>query len=242
MELKIFGKGFNFSQDGPGNRLVYHLNGCNMRCPWCSNPEGMLPEKGNFYTLSTEEIVNEATLSIPMFFEGGGVTFTGGEATLQFEGLLHTAKMLREKGISVAIETTGTATKLPELFPYLNHLIIDLKHPDDKIHKQITGVSNQITKQNILKAAECEMDMLIRIPLIGGFNSSEEDLKAFVEFLEQTNGSNVRVEVLKYHEYGKDKWEKCGLEYTMKDAFVTEQMRLDFENKLKNAGLTVVRT
>ena len=86
------------------------------------------------------------------------------------------------------------------------------------------------------------MDMLIRIPLIGGFNSSEEDLKAFVEFLEQTNGSNVRVAVLKYHEYGKDKWEKCGLEYTMKDAFVTEQMRLDFENKLKNAGLTVVRT
>ena len=101
MEPKIFGKGFNFSPDGPGNRLVYHLNGCNMRCPWCSNPEGMLPEKGNFYTLSTEEIVNEATLSIPMFFEGGGVTFTGGEATLQFEGLLHTAKMLREKNNEV---------------------------------------------------------------------------------------------------------------------------------------------
>lgn len=242
MELKIFGKGFNFSQDGPGNRLVYHLKGCNMRCPWCSNPEGMLPEKGDFYTLSSEEIVNEAMLSIPMFFEGGGVTFTGGEATLQPEGLLHTVKLLREKGISVAIETNGTMKNLPELFEHLNHLIIDLKHPDDEIHKQITGVSNQITKQNILKAAKYGIDTLIRIPLIGGFNASAEARNGFVEFLKQVSCSNVRVEVLKYHEYGKDKWEKCGFEYTMKDAFVTEQIRLDFENELKNAGLTVVRT
>lgn len=39
--MQIFQKGFNYSQDGPGNRLVYHLTGCNMRCPWCSNPECM---------------------------------------------------------------------------------------------------------------------------------------------------------------------------------------------------------
>ena len=44
MKLKVFQKGFNYSQDGRGNRLVWHLQGCNMHCPWCANPEGMPPE------------------------------------------------------------------------------------------------------------------------------------------------------------------------------------------------------
>ena len=49
MRMKIFQKGFNYSQDGSGNRMVLHLQGCNMSCPWCSNPEGM-PLEGAILT------------------------------------------------------------------------------------------------------------------------------------------------------------------------------------------------
>ena len=50
--MRIFGKGFNYAQDGPGNRLVYHLSGCNMHCLWCSNPEGMDAAAGKEVSVS----------------------------------------------------------------------------------------------------------------------------------------------------------------------------------------------
>ena len=124
--MKIFQKGFNYSQDGDGNRLVYHMQGCNLKCPWCANPEGMQckgtivsdPEwilesicphgaisgtkvdrticvgcknhecitehdtKGmylSYQNYTVDEIVEEVLNNEMMFYDGGGVTFTGGE-------------------------------------------------------------------------------------------------------------------------------------------------------------------
>ena len=57
MNIKYFQKGFNYSQDGPGNRLIIHLQGCNLHCPWCSNPEGMTLNPGK--SVDVQEIVDE---------------------------------------------------------------------------------------------------------------------------------------------------------------------------------------
>ena len=56
-KLHIFQKGFNYSQDGPGNRLVYHLKGCNLKCPWCSNPEGINPNNSVGYSTEVSEVL-----------------------------------------------------------------------------------------------------------------------------------------------------------------------------------------
>ena len=242
MELKLFQKGFNYSQDGPGNRLVYHLKGCNMHCPWCSNPEGMKNNLDGIFTATVEQITQEALSSKPMFFENGGITFTGGECTLQYDLLKNILKKLKNNGINTAIETNGSHEKLAELYPFIDYLIIDFKHPDDEIHKRITGVSNKLTKQNIVLACKAEKEMLIRIPLINGFNSDTTSFEGFIEFFSTLENKNLAFEVLKYHEYGKEKWEKLGLNYTMKNAFVNESLRIDLENKIKNTGHKVVRT
>ena len=193
MKIRIFGRGFNYSQDGRGNRLVYHLKGCNMHCPWCSNPEGMSFD-GECTEMDVSAMINEAVRSKPMFFDGGGVTFTGGEATAQSEALCEALKGLKNEGIDTAIETNGTFGHLVGLLPYIDRLMIDLKHPDSEKLRQVTGVGNGTTIKNIAAALSSGKDVLVRIPLINGFNNDPETFSRFAEMA----GISVGVAVLSF--------------------------------------------
>lgn len=240
--LRIFQKGFNFSQDGPGNRLVYHLQGCNLRCPWCSNPESLATAGGRAY--STEELMEEVKRSSLMFFEGGGVTLTGGEVTVQFDGAKKFLTRLHEEGIHTCIETNGICSRLPELFPVLDLLIMDVKHYDSAVHKSITGLPNDLTIRNITAALEAAQPLALRIPLIGGVNASEESARGFASIFTGLGvPGRATVELLPYHEYGKSKYETLGMAYTMteKARVSWEQVRI-FTETLEAAGLTVIKT
>lgn len=295
MVIKIFQKGFNYSQDGPGNRLVYHLQGCNMRCPWCANPEGMVPGgtlvtekewlveelcprgavkegqlnreicrlcttrdclapkyRGKGIRLSCEEMTidelfEETIRSSPMFYDGGGVTFTGGEAVLQFEPLKELLMRLQKAGIHTAVETNGSSPRLLELFPFIDQLIMDCKHWSALKHLEYTKVPMDVVVENLRAAVHKRGQVDIRIPLIGGVNDSEEDMQGFValfrELMGESHGrekelSQVTFEILKYHEYGRHKWKDCGWEYQMTDkAHVTIEQIRHFKEMLMAGGL-----
>lgn len=242
MVLRYFQKGFNYSQDGPGNRLVYHLQGCNMLCPWCSNPEGMeISRESKSYTVS--EAVNEIISCRPMFFDGGGVTFTGGEATLQLDAVYEIMAAVKAQGISTAIETNGTHKELIKLLGVCEYWIIDFKHPNLETHKKITGVSNETVKSNITFLSK-STEVHIRIPLIHGFNDDNAVFEGFISFFNflRDRGGKFDVEILSYHEYGKEKWEHLGKEYHIKDGFVSEKTILNFENLLKNNQIKIIKT
>lgn len=240
--IRIFQKGFNFSQDGPGNRLVYHLQGCNLRCPWCSNPEGLGVSGGEPWT--TEALTEEVLRSRMMFFDGGGVTLTGGEVTMQLPGVLEFLSEIHRQGIHTCVETNGLSSGLPKLFPVLDLLIMDIKHYDPEKHRAVTGLENTRTFQNIACAIAQGQELALRIPLIGGFNASEEDARGFASLLQKLNvPSNATVELLRYHEYGKDKYEKLGLPYTMNETARVSQAQYDtFSKNLTDAGITLVHT
>lgn len=242
MKLHIFHKGFNYSQDGTGNRLVYHLQGCNLKCPWCANPEGMDFVPPNTEGIDIQQIKEEVIGCRPMFFDGGGVTFTGGEATCQMPALRILLQELKKENIHTAIETNGTAPALPELFSLIDELIMDLKHWKTERHRTVVGMDNRQIMKNIRLAFQQHSNLLVRVPLIGGFNDTLEDIEGFVTFFKEYASPSARFEILLYHEYGKDKWQKCGKIYTMKNAFVSEKTREEMEQLLLQQGLTVIRT
>ena len=234
--MKILQKGFNYSQDGPGNRLVYHLQGCNFRCRWCSNPESMKPDFKNAKEYSADFLKDEILRSRMMFFDGGGVTFTGGEPTLQKDELTDILRFCRENGVHTAIETNGSSIHLPEICEYVDYLIMDIKEPDDEIHRKYTFCSNRATLDNFRLLSEKGRQMHIRIPLI---NSVNTDPEPFVKLFGSVNLTNTVLEILPYHEYGKCKWTE---EYEITDGFVDDETLSYFTQRIKTTGIKIINT
>lgn len=232
--MRVLTTGFNFSQDGPGNRLVIHLQGCNFRCPWCSNPESMSLD-GACREMTVDEVVTLAQRSRAMFFSGGGVTFTGGEATLQFDELLDCCRRLRELDINTALETNASHPKLPVLAQHIDHLMMDFKLADPQAHKHFTENDGKLVRENIQKLTAMR-PVSVRIPLINGINT---DPLPFVAFFDTCNKENLQVELLPYHEYGKDKWTKP---YTITNGFVTQEQIASFLDALHAHGIRTTHT
>jgi pyruvate formate lyase activating enzyme len=185
-----------------------------------------------------DEVYEEIINSSPMFYDGGGVTFTGGEATMQFDALKELLIRLKTAGIHTAIETNGSNPKLPELFPYIDQMIMDCKHWDAVKHKQYTGIPIDVVLSNLKAAADEHGQVDIRIPFIGGVNDSEEDMKQFVALFRTFATESVTFEILKYHEFGKNKWAECGRTYQMDErAHVTVEQIKCFREMMINNGL-----
>lgn len=234
--MKILQKGFNYSQDGPGNRLVYHLQGCNFKCKWCSNPESMTPDSKSAKETDDDYIIEEIKRSRMMFFDGGGVTFTGGEPTLQFDSLKKILQAVKSDGINTAIETNGSHSKLCELSGLIDHLIMDIKHPDDEVHKKFVAHSNAQTIKNLEILTSSGRELHLRIPLINGVNTDPE---AFVKLFNSVDMSRSDIEILPYHEYGKCKWTK---EYEITDGFVSDETLKHFTSRLMEEGFKIIKT
>lgn len=231
--IRIFFKGFNFAQDGPGNRLVYHLQGCNLHCPWCSNPEGMPFDGG--YECTEDQILDECIRSRAMFFSGGGVTFTGGEATMQADALLAVLKKLKAQGIHTALETNGTPDRLPEIAAYIDYLMMDFKHFNADAFLHFTGAPIHALQKNYAYFCSIGRQLHIRIPLIRHVNA--ENPRGFAEYFSGFDNRSTVFELLPYHEFGKSKWTAP---YTVEDGFVTPAQISEFHKIFESYGLKII--
>lgn len=234
--MRVLNRGFNYSQDGPGNRLVYHLQGCNFACRWCSNADSIPLENSKAKEISVADMLDEILRSRMMFFDGGGVTFTGGEATLQADELIELLKALNENNINTCIETNGSSPRLCEIAEYTDYLIVDMKHYDEGEHKKWTGALLGNVKQNIETLLSSGRQIHIRIPVINGVNVNP---KAFADYFVNLKTDNAVFEFLAYHEYGKDKWQG---KYGIENGFVAPEVIAEFKIVFENNGLKTVST
>ncbi len=234
--MKILNKGFNYSQDGPGNRLVYHLQGCNFSCKWCSNADSIPIDNPKAKDYSIDDIFDEIIRSRMMFFDGGGVTFTGGEVCVQSDELIELLKMLKNAGVHTCIETNCSIPAVRDIAEYVDYLICDFKHYDDESHKKWIGATNKRVKENIEYFLYSGRQIHIRIPVINGINS---DPVGFADYFKSFNTSNAVFEFLSYHEFGRDKWQG---KYEIENGFVSASIIKEFTDLFNRSGMKTVET
>jgi len=244
------------TEDGPGIRSTVFCKGCNNYCLWCHNPEtikkepeimffenlcvncGLCKKEGAKYcrsgalkicgkSISAKETADILLEDKPFYdASGGGVTFSGGEPLLQHEFILETAKILKEHGIHIIIDTALNVDYkiIEELNPHADCYFADLKGVDFIKCLKYTGVDLNLVVSNMKKLISDGKEVVIRMPVIPGYSDSFEYMDKAKKIIDDMGTKNVNL--LPFHNLGEAKYRALGLDYKYKDAKPIEKEKI----------------
>ena len=176
---------------------------------------------------------------------GGGVTLCGGEPLMHPDYSLAILEELGRRGFHRTVDTTLYASRetVVKISDACELFLVDLKLMDSDKHRQYTGVPNELILQNIQYLAEAGKDFFIRIPLIEGVNADEGNMVSTARFLESLPWRRRTVNLLPYHDVGKDKHRRMWSSYNT-SGFVLETPSEETQQRcaaqLESHGLRVV--
>jgi pyruvate formate lyase activating enzyme len=180
-------------------------------------PKGALKIAGEEKTAA--EIMQDVEKDEPFYRRsGGGLTISGGEPACQFEFSRALLKSARRNGINTGMETSGfwNYDELSELASLSDYLMYDIKHMDTEKHQELTGKPNELILDNLRQLAETHPHILIRIPIIPGYNDDRKNLQDTADFIRSLpEGSIKAVEIMSFHQYGRAKYEMLDMEYDL---------------------------
>ncbi len=192
--------------------------------------------------MEAEEVFKEL-LKDRLFYEEskGGVTFSGGEPLTQVDFLVEILKKLKEEKIHTAVDTCGHVPfeNFEKIMEYTDVFLYDLKIGDEKKHLEYIGISNKKIIENLQKLSNSGAEINIRMIMVEGVNSSEEDIEKAIEILKNINVSNINI--LPYHNISTHKYRKLGIGYEESGMKVPSNARMEeIKKRLENNGYKVV--
>ncbi|MBD3758964.1 MAG: pyruvate formate lyase-activating protein [Microbacterium sp.] len=226
--------------DGPGTRLTTFLSGCPLQCLYCHNPDTLAMKDGKPVT-SDELLARIARYTGVFRATGGGITLSGGEVLMQPAFAARILRGAKELGIHTAIDTSGYlgAAASDALLDDVDLVLLDVKSGDPDTYTKVTGRELEPTLAFGRRLAERAggPEIWVRFVLVPGLTDDAENIELVARYAASLNeirpGAVSRVEVLPFHQMGRDKWEALGRTYELADAppptpESTERVRAQF--------------
>lgn len=239
--------------DGPGIRTTVFLKGCLLRCPWCCNPENLIPKPQKYIKdgiegiygsyMSCDDIYQEVIKDRIFYLsdddnEIGGVTFSGGEALLQIDKLESLLLKLKNEGIHLAIETCLFApeSNLSLAIKYIDFFYVDMKILNPIKCKEFERGDVSLYLKNLNTLFKSNKKMVIRIPVIGGYTDTLDNQNLVIDLLNKYKPQYV--ELVKEHNLGNSKYESLNIPVPTFIG-VSDELLDNYSNKIKALGIDV---
>ncbi|WP_311407616.1 pyruvate formate-lyase-activating protein [Liquorilactobacillus uvarum] len=206
--------------DGPGIRFVAFMQGCNMRCQFCHNPDTWKKNVGT--EMTTDELLEKALPFRQFWGDKGGITLSGGEILLQIEFAIELFTKCKKLGINTCLDTCGQPftrrqpwfDKFQRLMEVTDILLVDIKHINSDEHRKLTGYRNENILDLCQYLSDAKKPVWIRhvlIPERTDFDNYLSELGDYIKTLKNVK----KVEVLPYHTMGVHKYHEMGIKYKL---------------------------
>lgn len=199
-------------------------------------PTGALKIYGKEFTVDE---VMEIVKRDRVYYEqtGGGLTISGGEPFAQFEFLMLILKAAKSEHIHTCVETCGYATRniFVEAMPYIDLFLYDYKITSPKIHEVFTGVDNKLILDNLSFLSDNNKKIILRCSIIPGINDNMEHFYRIYQ-MEKRYPNLVGIEIMHYHDFGKDKANAIGRTYGITAPTADVEIKNIWRKQLRDCG------
>ena len=225
--------------DGPGIRFVLFTTGCPLRCVYCHNPDTW--HKANGRPVSVNRIMKEiGKYEKGLRISKGGITLSGGEPLMQHDFSAEIFRRCKALGIHTCLDTSGYMSERlsDEELMNIDLVLLDIKSGDPDTHKRVTGRELDPVAAFARRLSDLKRPVWVRFVLVPGLTDDFENVEKVADICASIP-SLERVEVLRFHQLGAEKWQKLHMDYPLKDTLppseeLTERVREQFRRR----GLT----
>ncbi len=167
--------------DGPGIRFVLFMQGCNLRCGCCHNPDTWSLNGGSMFT--PDEIINKVIRYKEYFGADGGITASGGEPLLQAEFVREVFRLCRKEGINTCLDTSGSIfnDKVKKLLEVTDRVLLDIKYTDEKLYQKHVGCKMQTVFDFLEYLNKISIPVTLRQVIIPSLNDNKENIVSLNE-------------------------------------------------------------